>query len=271
MIRVSAAMLAGFMLGAGAAEAAGFANHLAVYDIRLQHADDQTGISDVSGRMVVELTGSECAGWSVGFRMVNRFVTSDGDPARMIDVQSTSWESADGREMHYSERELVNNDLKSDFDLKASQPAPGKPVQVVAGPEADTAELPAEVVFPMAHQRRLIEAAMAGKRRDRSLVYDGSEGAKFYTVITFIGLEEKGEALPGKSGGRFAGLRSWPMVISYFDDTDPKEGEAVPSHQIIMRMYENGVSGNLALDYGELRLTGELRELELKEAPPGCP
>lgn len=271
MIRLSAALFSALLLGAGAAGATGFANHLAVYDIHLQRADEQTGISDVSGRMVVELTGSECEGWSVGFRMVNRFATSDGDPARMIDLQSTSWESPDGREMHYSEREFVNNDVKSDFRLTAKQPASGKPIEVLEGPEADPTQIPAEVVFPMTHQRRLLDAALAGKRFDRSLVFDGSEGAKFYTVITFIGREQKGKALPGKFGQRFEGMRMWPMVISYYEDTNPKEGESVPSHQIIMQIYENGVSGNLALDYGDLRLTGEVREVELKEAKGSCP
>lgn len=250
------------------ANAAAFASHLAVYDIRLKHADQTSGIADVTGRLVVELDGSDCDGWSVGFRMVSRFLNSDGDEPRLVDLQSTSWESDDGREMRYTQREFLNNTLNAETKLTATHGAKGAPVELQLG--AEGASLPAEVVFPMMHQRRIIEAAQAGKKLDRSVVYDGSEGDKYYTAVTFIGPELKGAPVAPQDSAELAGLRSWNINISYFDTKADVEGEDVPSHQISMRMFENGVSSDLVIDYGDVQLEGRLAEVEMHKAR-SCP
>lgn len=256
-------VLLGAVSNAPAAWAANFASHLAVYDLKLKHADAASGISDVTGRLVVELNGSECDGWSVGFRMVSRFINSDGDDPRVVDLQSTSWESDDGRKMRYTQREYLNNTLNAETRLKASRE--DKAVAVVMQSDDSKAELPPEVVFPMTHQRRLIEAAKRGDKLDRSVIYDGSEQDKYYTAVTFIGPPLQDDA--GKQDPALAGLRSWRITISYFDKESDTEGEDVPSHQISMRMFENGVSSDLVMDYGDLKLEGTLSEFELRETP----
>lgn len=253
---------------APAAAAASFASHLAVYDIKLKHAEQRSGISDVTGRLVVELNGSDCEGWSVGFRMVSRFLNSEGDEPRLIDLQSTSWESNDGREMRYSQREFLNNTLDSETKLTANHRSKGAPVELRL--DAGQAKLPADVVFPMTHQRRIIEAALAGKKLDRSVVYDGSEGEKYYTAVTFIGPELKGVPASSKDAEALANLRSWKITIGYFDLKAQTDGEDVPAHQISMRMFENGVSSDLVMDYGDMQLEGRLSEFEMHKAR-ACP
>ena len=248
-----------------AAAGAAFASHLAVYDLHLKQADPASGISDVTGRLVVELKGSDCKGWSVGFRMVSRFLNTEGDDPRVIDLQSTSWESDDGREMRYSQREFVNNALHAETKLTANHT--DKSVAVALQSADRQAELPADVVFPMAHQRRIIEAAKRAEKIDRSVIYDGSEYDKYYTAVTFIGPELKGVAVPEKDAAALAGLRSWHVSISYFGTVKDTEGEEVPSHQIAMRLFENGVSSDLMMDYGDLQLEGKLAQFQLHESP----
>jgi hypothetical protein len=237
-----------------------FASHLAVYDIRLKKADPASGIADVTGRLVVELSGSDCQGWSVGFRMVSRFLNSEGDDPRLIDLQSTSWESDNGREMHYTQREFLNNTLNAESKLTANHT--GKVVAVAVETLDQQVELPGEIVFPMTHQRRIIEAAKRGENMDRSVIYDGAEPDKYYTAVTFIGPELKAEPVAAMAGA-LSGLRSWRVSISYFDKAAETNGEDVPSHQISMRMFENGVSSDLVMDYGDLQLEGALSEFEL--------
>ena len=55
-----------------AAEFKGLTPHRAVYDITLVDARPGAGITELSGRMVYELTGSSCAGYTQKMRFVTR-------------------------------------------------------------------------------------------------------------------------------------------------------------------------------------------------------
>ena len=53
------------------------------------------------------------------------------------------------------------------------------------------------------------------------------------------------------------------MSIGYFE---PKEGDLIPSYQIDFRLYENGVSRELSIDYGDFSIDGRLTSLEYLQA-----
>ena len=59
--------------------------------------------------------------------------------------------------------------------------------------------------------------------------------------------------------------RRWPVSIAYFDDTDKSEG--LPSYRINFKLYRNGVTRDLKMDYGDFSMTGKLVNLELFDAP----
>src|SRR5262245_50224715 len=90
------------------ADTAALVPHRGIYDIGLKSAQDRSGITSAQGRMVIEVQGGSCEGWTVDFRMVNQFMT-EGGTSRLLDVRSSSWESPDGKEMHYNERQFVDN------------------------------------------------------------------------------------------------------------------------------------------------------------------
>jgi hypothetical protein len=50
----------------------------------------------------------------------------------------------------------------------------------------------------VAHQNKLLAAARAGEQRDDSTVYDGSDGAKSYQAISFIGERKEPQDLPSR-------------------------------------------------------------------------
>ena len=54
------------------------------------------------------------------------------------------------------------------------------------------------------------------------------------------------------------------MSIGYFE---PKGGDLIPSYQIDFRLYENGVSRELFIDYGDFSIHGTLTALEYLKAP----
>jgi EipB-like len=123
--------------------------------------------------------------------------------------------------------------------------------------------------------RRIIEAALAGKNILELPVYDGSEtGEKMYSTMTVIGREiapdEKVPTDAAAGQAALAGLKRWPVTISYFDHIDTKNnGEQTPVYSISFELYENGISRALSLDYGDFVVGGEMSQLEIKE-PAAC-
>jgi hypothetical protein len=269
---VSALWIAPATVWAGASAAGGevhMAPHRAVYDLELASSEARAGLSGASGRMVLEVTGSVCDGWSVEFRIVNDFTLSSGE-TRLVDSRSSSWEDADGTTMRYSQRQYADSRLESEVLLSVTRDAVDEPGQgSVTEPEESAFTLVPGALFPVAHQNKLLAAARAGERRDDSIVYDGSDGAKSYQAISFIGERKEPQALRSQVEGAevLAALPSWPVTISYYPYSETPRGEETPSHQVIFAMYENGAAGDVTLDYGDFALEGELTGIEMLDVP----
>jgi hypothetical protein len=257
-------------LAGGTASAATIASHRAIYDLALLSADSKANVADVDGRIAFEVQGSACDGWTVTFRMVNRFRPNDGD-VRIIDSQSTSFESGDGLQLSYNSKEFVNQKPQDEQRINVSRRAADAEGQgVQAGSDGKAFTVPAGALFPIHHQLKLQDEAAAGETRDKSLVYDGSDGDTSYRVITFIGAKKPAGANAHDSANAEAAVlkdfASWPVSISYYkiaaDSVD------TPTYQVGFDLYENGVATSLRLDYGDFVLGGELKKLELLKPEP---
>ena len=77
------------------------APHRAVYDISLFDSDDGVDIATVSGRLVLEFTGSACTGYSSKLRFVTQTEDPDGG-SQVTDARSTTFESPDGRSLEFA-------------------------------------------------------------------------------------------------------------------------------------------------------------------------
>ena len=245
------------------------APHRAVYDLELASAEARAGLSGASGRMVLEITGSECDGWSVEFRIVNDFALTSGE-TRLVDTRSSSWEAADGTRMRYSQRQYTDSRLESEVLLSVTRDGVDEPGQgIVTEPEEETFTLAPGALFPVAHQNKILAAARQGEQRDESTVYDGSDGAKSYQAISFIGERQEPQELSAEIEGAeaLAELSSWPVTISYYPLGETPQGEETPSHQVIFDIYENGAAGDLTLDYGDFALDGKLTGIEMLDVP----
>ena len=114
-------LLAGlFLTLASQAFASVIVPHRAIYDLQLLRTTQGANVGAVSGRMAYEVSGSECDGWTVSFRLVNRFDYKEGT-SRLFDTQSSSWETGDGKAMNYSEREFVDNKQESEKRLSVAR------------------------------------------------------------------------------------------------------------------------------------------------------
>ena len=264
----AAAMLAGG-LGRSAEAFAGkepvkLTPHRAIYQVTLDDARSASGITGIDGRMVFEFSGSECDGYSLNMRMVTQMTDSQGQ-TNLTDLRSSTWEQGNGQKFRFQSAQYLNDKLGDVTMGRATRNVPDTAVEVkLSQPGHAELNLSGQVLFPTQHSIALMNAAQEGEALLQAQIYDGSEkGQKVYETTAFIGkpvaagTEDKIET-PAKDKG-LAELISWPVSIGYFES---KGGDLTPSYQIDFRLYANGVSRELLIDYGDFTVHGTLTSLE---------
>ena len=112
----------------------------------------------------------------------------------------------------------------------------------------------------------MLRAAERGEKILQAPVYDGSEnGQKLYSTTAFIGRPTQNKNNKNLSavenGGKLGGLTSWPVTISYFDQKE--KSQTTPAYQISFRLYSNGVSSDLKIEYDDFSMQGALKKIEI--------
>ncbi len=274
MRTISVALGGVFSCGLAVAAAAAppvLASHRAVYDISLLEAGDGADVTGVTGRLVLEFTGSECAGYSSKLRFVTETEDAQGSLQR-TDSRSSTFEAADGRSLDFNNETYSGNVLAEQSVGKARRE--GDDISVaLTRPGTKRLVLKDTVVFPTQQMERIITAAMAGDQFVSFEVYDGSESGE--TVFDTAGVIGKvstaandagDEPMVAKAG--IAGMRHWPVTISYFDKRGG--GEETPYYVLSFVVYENGIGRTMRIDYGAFSLSGKLTGLEMLPPAP-CP
>jgi EipB-like len=244
------------------------AAHRAIYEMTLDDARSASGITGIDGRMVFEFTGSECDGYSLNMRMVTQMTDSQGQ-TNLTDLRSSTWEQGDGQKFRFQSAQYLNDKLGDVTMGRAMRETPNEAVQVkLSQPSTAELNLSGPLLFPTQHSFALIAAARTGQGLFQARVYDGSEkGQKVYDTTAFIGTEvqpEDDSKLEQVAKDKGLGeLPSWPVSIGYFE---AKGGDLTPSYQIDFRLYENGVSRELLIDYGDFSIHGTLTSLEYLKA-----
>src|SRR5581483_1660809 len=190
----------------------------------------------------------------------------------LSDLRTSTWEEGDGKSFRFQSQNYMDDKRVSEVDGQADRAKEKVAVKLTkpGGKKFDAGN----VVFPTEDMRLLIEAARAGKTLLEVNVYDGSEtGEKIYQSLSVIGKKiEPEKKLDDAAAGNdvLSGLARWPVTISYFDKaakkTEDEPSEQTPVYAISFEMYENGVSRELKLDYGDFVIDGKMSSLELKPA-----
>jgi hypothetical protein len=248
--------------GLSSVAAVELAPHRAVYDLTLLSTDGRS-VTDARGRIVFEIGGSSCAGWTVTFRQVLQ-MASEGNPSRLTDMSSTSFESNDAKLFRFVIERRNDGVGESKIEGRADR-ADDKLNVDLKSPQVDRATLPGNISFPVEHTRRLVKAALAGTPVFQIPLFDGSDGGKrVYDTLAVIGKLVDGkddprieEPLRDKPEGS---LRRWRTKLSYFKLGEG--GDQTPVYVLDFDAYENGVSANLVLDYGYLKLKGVMKSIE---------
>jgi hypothetical protein len=272
--RFAAAVVCGGLLcvAPAAAQPVHLAPHRAVYDIALDRSAPGSGVVEMSGRMVYELTGSACEGYTQNMRFVTRSAGPDG-ASRLSDLRTSSWEETGGKRLRFTSTQYQDDVLSDAAQGDAGRDGDGIRI-ALDKPAPKEVKVGGRVYFPIEHSIALIEAARAGRPLFTADLFDGSEkGEKVYATSAVIGKRTPpGVArMPAgvKNGDTLEALPSWPIAISYFEPGSDKK-DTVPTYELGYRFYDNGVSTGLRIDYGEFAIRGEIKELVFLE-PSKCP
>jgi EipB-like len=245
------------------------ASHRAVYELKLAQTRGNSAVA-ARGRILYDFSGNACEGYALQFRQVSELDNGEGK-VTLSDLRSTTWEDGAAKKFIFKSQNYLNETLLDSVDGEAER-QPDKVVVTLNQPVAKTFDLEAGMVFPTEHMRRIIAAASEGKNILELPVYDGSEkGEKVYDTLTVIGAEiaPNGRVPNDAAAGQqvLAGLKRWPVTVSYFDKT-ARSGDQAPVYAIKFEVYENGVSRALMLDYNDFAISGELTAIELRDSGP---
>ena len=247
------------------------AAHRAVYDISLLDSAQGADVNDVSGRLVMEFTGSPCSGYTSKLRFVTRTEDPDGGE-HVTDARSATFELPDGKSLNFSNETYAGDVLAEESSGTASRDKNGVTVALTK-PEERKLEISGPLVFPTAQLGKILASAVRGDAFLSMEVYDGSEdGQTVFETAGVIGpvstaSDDVGDEKVIADAG-LATLRHWPLTLSYFDRSDT--GDDPPFYTMSFVMYENGVGRSLKIDYGDFALAGKLTGLELLPSTP-CP
>ncbi|RCS24347.1 DUF1849 family protein [Phyllobacterium salinisoli] len=266
-VLVAGAGLAGFAFISSPAFAAGtlaLVPHRAVYDLQLDNAEEKSGITGLTGRMVYEFNGSACDGYTTNFRFVTR-IDMDEAPPRLTDQQTTTFESGDGNLFRFVNKTFVDKELAKEVRGDAKR-TPKETEVTLTKPEAKKLDL-ARSQFPTQHMEELISKAEKGEVFYQTSLFDGSEDAdRIMATTVVVGKEEKPASdEEAKAMGKLSSDKMWPVSIAYFDDKQNQEG--LPVYRINFKLYRSGITRDLTMNYGDFSMKGKLVNLQVFDQP----
>ena len=246
------------------------ASHRAIYELTLAQTRGNSSTVAARGRILYDFSGNACEGYALQFRQVSELDNGEGK-VTLSDLRSTTWEDGAAKKFVFKSQNYLNETMIDAVDGKAERQG-DKVAVALTKPVDKKFDLEAATVFPTEHMRRIIAAAREDKSIIELPVYDGSEkGEKVYNTLTVIGrVIAPNERVPTDAAAgkeALAGLKRWPVTVSYFDKA-AKSGEQAPVYAIKFELYENGISRALVLDYNDFAINGELTSLEVRDTKP---
>ncbi|MBL8708767.1 MAG: DUF1849 family protein [Rhodospirillaceae bacterium] len=251
--------VAGFLVADLTPAAADLLPHRVVYTLTLG-SSGAVGRGD--GLMSFEVK-DVCDGWAMDLKAELNLATEDGEVHR-LGWSQVSWEAKDGTRYRYFSRELTDTEETARRRGEARRESIDAPATVTADlPQKAEFELPAGVMFPLQHTIALIEADAAGKPYLLVNLFDGSIGDHAVELGAALSRGGKDWTQPGKDVPELRGLHSFPVALAFYMGESP---EGLPDTEQRMRLYENGVVGQLDFAFGDINVQARIDDF--KALPP---
>ena len=252
-------LLAASAYQAEAAPGVGLVPHVAHYRLSRHHAEPDSGIIAVSGRMEVRVEVS-CDGFKID-QYLGFHIMSDDESQLEHLAYLSSFEDADGGAFWFNTRTYENRILVEDIAGVARVPATGPGETGYTRPRRADEALPEGTLFPVGHMKAIIDAARAGRKSVRHSVFDGSTLENPFEISAFIA----DRAVDSRDDiAAIEGVPYWPVRLAYFGigAVDP-----TPQFEMSANVYENGVIGSMIYDYGNFAIDVKLEAVKKLPAP----
>ncbi len=250
------------------------APHRAVYDLVLGDTRPGSQVTDVQGRMVFEITGSSCEGYTQNMRFVTKMGAAEGQPT-VTDLRSTTFEDGAATAFRFNSSQLRDQKPNETAIGDATRAERDADLAVdLTKPEKKKLTIGNRVYLPVQHSIALVEAGRKGQTRLKADLYDGSEqGEKVYETTSNIGAEVppggNAKLPPVKNAEPLNALSAWPVSISYYEK-NAEARDAAPAYEMGFLFFENGVSRKLVIDYGDFSVKGDLKEITFLDPSPAA-
>ena len=257
--------LAVFVLVAlpGAAPAVEIAPHRALYSMTLGSAKSNSGVVGARGTMVYEW-GETCDGWTVEQRYRLKMQYADA-PEVEVSSNYVTWESKDGLRYRFNERKLRDGKLEEEVRGEAKLDGTGKGGTAdFTRPEKNAIDLPPGTIFPTAHTLELIDRATAGEQFMARQVFDGIGEDNSVEITAVMSQTQPPGAGKEAPDSPLLERPSWRVRLAFFPAGSKSEK---PDYELGMRLYDNGVSREMLLDYGDFAIKAKLDEIEALGRP----
>lgn len=237
------------------------APHDARYAIALSSVSGSNNVAGASGEMQLDWI-DVCDGWATDLDLRVQLFNPDGEEMR-FGTAVTAWEAKDGRRYRYLVRErstfAPSRDLKGTAVLNRNGTGEARFTQPV---ETQVA-LPVGTLFPTAHSLAVLAAAERGDLFLEAPIFDGSEDSEEDLLVSFASIvgpfHDSEPRLPA-----LAGLDYYQVSLAFYAAASADE---LPTHEVRLRLYENGVVDRQLFDYGDFVLSGDLVELTYHTKP----
>ena len=242
------------------------AAHRAAYRLTLSNAREAGNIASANGAMAYEVLDA-CDGWATRQRFSLTIRDREGTELETASDYAT-FESRDGRRLRFTLTQLTQGAVTSRVAGEAELQADGTGIVRYTEPEAKEERLPPGTMLPNRHTILSLNAARGGQRLLVGPIFDGTsaDGAQdSTTVMSPWDAPQEVAEFPSLSP-----LGSVRMRIAFFDREAQQQGggATIPSYEVSLRYWENGVADHLAMDFRDFVVDGRLVKLE--PVPSGC-
>lgn len=243
--------------------------HHVTYKLRLDSSRPSSQVEHMAGEIDYRITGNSCSGYATKTRQSSEI--SAGDGVNRQEIESSAWEDGNSRSYRFSSISTGSDIPRKEIEAKVARDDAGGLQVNVTRPDVRSFDLGGKVFLPTEHMRRTLAAGLAGESHFAAKVYDGaSDPSKVYDTLAVIGEARQAAPASGTTTPAIRGLTEMaaqalegqsfrPVVISYFDSG---EQDGPPAYVMSFSLYENGVLGDLRIDYGRFALVGAMSRFE---------
>ena len=239
----AAASVMAALLASEAAEARTLLPHRAVYQLELDYTTPDSAIANAVGDLVFQIDDN-CDAWSTITQMRFAVRYDSGEESR-FGTSLSAWEKKDGTAYHFQVKRRSTVPRDEVIDGEAVVPPEGEAIATFLSPSERTMVLPKDTLFPTLHSLAVLDAAEAGELSIYRTVFDGTEEESLYEVNSVIIAPVAPAEAATLDSPLLKDVASWRVALAYFEAVDDS---GQPSHEAILRLYDNGVIDEQTFD-----------------------